>query len=160
MAENEARPRSLLMRFDPFAELQGLRALPPFGELFGGPSRWRGLAEDPGPRAGRLLPAIDISEDETRYVVTAELPGSRKEDVTLELHDNVLTLRGEKRNEREEKREHRRYVERSFGSFSRSFTLPANVDTDRISASFADGVLTVELPKIAEARSRTVDIRS
>jgi HSP20 family protein len=116
--------------------------------------------EESASRGGLVMPAIDISEDDDSYVVTAELAGATKDDVTLELHDNVLTLRGEKRNEREEKKEHSRYVERTYGTFSRSFTLPANADGDRISASFQDGVLTVTVPKTAEAKPRTVDIKA
>lgn len=107
-----------------------------------------------------MLPAIDLHEDDGSFVVTAELPGVRKEDVVVELENGVLTLRGEKRSEREEKKERRRYVERSYGAFSRSFTLPPNVDGDRIHADFADGVLTVTIPKSSETKPRTVDIKS
>lgn len=155
MAEKESRSPT---RWDPLAELEGLSSWSPLRELMRAP-RWSGLAEELGKR-GMPMPAIDITEDDDEYVVTAELPGSRKEDVTLELHEGVLTLRGEKRNEREEKKEQRRYVERSYGSFSRSFTLPPNVDPDRISASFKEGVLSITLPKTPEAKPRTVSIGS
>jgi HSP20 family protein len=155
MAEKESRSPT---RWDPLAELEGLSSWSPLRELMRAP-RWGGLAEELGKR-GMPMPAIDITEDDDEYVVTAELPGSRKEDVTLELHEGVLTLRGEKRNEREEKKEQRRYVERSYGSFSRSFTLPPNVDPDRISASFKEGVLSITLPKTPEAKPRTVSIGS
>ena len=100
-----------------------------------------------------------IVEDGDRYVVTIELPGTKKEDVTVEMSDRVLTIRGEKRNEREEKKEHSRWVERSYGSFSRSFTLPANAVGDRVKASFEDGVLTVHVPKSEEAKPRTISIK-
>jgi len=97
--------------------------------------------------------------DDDKYVITAEVPGAGKDDVTLEVHDNVLTLRGEKRSEREEKKEQVRYVERSYGSFSRSFTLPSNADANRVTADFKDGVLRVEVPKAAEAKPKVISIR-
>ena len=92
-----------------------------------------GLEDMWGP--GRFAPAVDITEDDDHYTVTAELPGAKKEDVTVELHEGMLTIRGEKKSEREEKDEQRRHVERRFGSFSRSFSLPANADADAIKAS-------------------------
>jgi HSP20 family protein len=111
--------------------------------------------------AGRLLaPSVDVTEDDANYIVTAELPGTKREDVTVELEDDVLTVRGEKRNEREEKKEKRRFVERSYGTFSRSFTLPANADPERVSASFKDGVLTVSIGKRPETKPRVVDIKA
>ena len=111
-------------------------------------------------RRGQLLPAIDVSEDDGNYVVTAELPGVKREDVNVELEEDVLTIRGEKRSEREEKKEKRRFVERSYGTFSRSFTLPANADPERVSAAFKDGVLTVTIGKRPEAKPRVVDIKA
>jgi HSP20 family protein len=80
--------------------------------------------------------------------------------VTVELEDDLLGIRGEKRNEREDKKEKRRLVERSYGAFSRSFTLPSNADPDRIDATFKDGVLTVTIAKRPEAKPRVVDIKS
>ncbi len=107
-----------------------------------------------------LLPAIDITEDDKHYVVTAELPGTKREDVTVELSEGVLTIRGEKKSEREEKSERRCYVERSFGSFSRAFTLPSDADADRIAAGFKDGVLTITIDKTPEQKARTVDVKA
>jgi HSP20 family protein len=103
---------------------------------------------------------VDISEDDGNYIVTAELPGTKREDVTVELEDDVLTIRGEKRNERDEKKEKRRIVERSYGTFSRSFTLPANADGEKVSAKFDNGVLTVTIAKRPETKPRVVDIKS
>ena len=146
-------------RRDPFAELAEWRPL--FGPLFG--REGRGLLDEIWGRSafGRALaPSVDISEDDGHYVVSAELPGTKREDVTVELQGDVLTIRGEKRNEREEKKEKRRFVERSYGTFSRSFTLPADADGERVSASFKDGVLTVTIAKRPEAKPRVVDIKS
>jgi len=154
----ESKERSVTRR-DPFAELAEWRPLwsPHFGR------EGRSLLDDIWGRsaAGRpLTPSVDISEDDGNYVVTAELPGTKREDVTVELEDDMLTIRGEKRNEREEKKEKRRFVERSYGTFSRSFTLPSNADAERVSASFKDGVLTVTIGKRPEAKPRVVDIKS
>ena len=87
-----------------------------------------------------------------------ELAGAKKEDVTVEAHDQVLTIRGEKSNERSDENEQRRYVERSFGTFSRSFTFPANADAESVKASFSDGVLTVEIAKREEAKPKTIAV--
>ena len=102
----------------------------------------------------------EIAEDESQYTVTAELPGVRKDDVHVEMSEGVLSIRGEKRSEREEKKEQRRYVERSYGTFSRSFTLPRDANPDRIDASFKDGVLTLTIPKSEEAKPRTINIKA
>ena len=158
MAERETRS---VTRRDPFEELDIFSGWNPFRELGLAPGRWTRLFGEPGSLAtrGRLAPSVDIAEDDDRYVVTAELPGSKKEDITVEMKDQVLTIRGEKRNEREEKKEHSRWVERSYGSFSRSFALPANADADRIKAEFREGVLTVEVPKAEEVKPRAISIK-
>ncbi|HTY19724.1 MAG TPA: Hsp20/alpha crystallin family protein [Myxococcota bacterium] len=111
-------------------------------------------------RAFRWSPACEVAENDGAYVVTVELAGAKREDVQLEIHDDVLSIRGEKKSEREEKGEKRHYVERSYGGFTRSFTLPANADADRIKASFKEGVLTVEIPKTEVAKPRVIDIKS
>lgn len=103
-------------------------------------------------------PPVDIIERENELVLTAELPGMRREDVEVELENNVLTIRGEKRAEHEEKGEERYIYERQFGEFTRSFTLPRTVDADRIRARFSDGVLTVTMPKVEESRGKRIDI--
>jgi HSP20 family protein len=123
-----------------------------FGRLFDEAFTERGAA--------RWSPACEIAENDGAYVVTVELPGAKREDVHLEIHENVISIRGEKKSEREEKSEKRHYVERSYGSFTRSFTLPANADADRIKASFKDGVLTVEIPKTEVAKPKVIDIKS
>jgi HSP20 family protein len=109
--------------------------------------------------SGGCAPAVDMSENDAAYVVTVELPGVKREDVSIEIAEDVLSIHGEKKSEREEKSERRHYVERSFGSFSRSFTLPAHVAADRIKASFRDGVLTIEIPKIEAKKPQVVDIK-
>ena len=82
----------------------------------------------------------------------------RKEDVHVDLQEGMLVIHGEKKSEREEKREHGRYVERSYGSFSRSFTLPSDADVDRLEASFKDGVLTIRVSRTEESKPRQIAI--
>lgn len=105
-----------------------------------------------------IAPAIDVTESEDAYTVTAELPGVKREDVQVELHEGVLTIRGEKRTEREGKDERTRWTERSFGSFCRAFTLPRDASHDRIQASFQDGVLTVRVAKSEASKPRSIQI--
>jgi HSP20 family protein len=138
----------------------------PFGDLgWWFPSVSRGsdadFLEEFWGRRGNLdfSPATDITEDDGRYIVTAELPGMKRSDISVDLHDGTLTIRGEKRSEREEKGEKRRYVERSFGSFARTFSLPGDADESKVEASFADGVLTVTIGKSEARKPRVIDVK-
>jgi HSP20 family protein len=106
----------------------------------------------------RWAPSIDIAESDQQYVVTVELAGANRDDVNVEVQDGVLTVRGEKRNEREERNEERRYIERTYGSFRRSFTLPANANGDDVRAQFRDGVLSIEIPKREEEKPKTIKV--
>jgi HSP20 family protein len=110
---------------------------------------------------GTWFPAVNVEETADELVLTAELPGMSHEDIELEVENNVLTISGEKRNEREETEERRYHLwERTYGSFQRSFTLPRTVDADSIEARFKDGVLHVHLPKMDEAKGRKISIRT
>ncbi len=101
---------------------------------------------------GQLTPRIDVSETDQAFEVQAELPGMEEKDVELLLQDHVLTIRGEKKFEKEEKRKNYHMVERQYGSFQRSFELPDIVDEAKIAARFDKGVLCVTLPKSAKAK--------
>lgn len=106
-------------------------------------------------------PAVNVEETKDALVLTAELPGMRIEDVEIEVENNVLSIRGEKKEEREEKEDRRYHVwERCYGSFERQFTLPRTVDTDKISAEFKDGILYIEMPKAPEAKSKRIAIKA
>lgn len=105
------------------------------------------------------MPAMDIRETEDALILEAELPGIDKSDVQLSLENNVLTLSGERKFEKDVEKESFHRIERAYGSFSRSFSLPRNVRTEDASASFDNGVLRVELPKVDEAKPRRVEIR-
>lgn len=138
--------------------------LEPWPSFFG-ESRFPRLLDEmfrewPAARGRGLAPALDVHEDEKQYAISVELPGVKKEDVQVELQEGTLTIRGEKSSEREEKKEQRRYTERSYGSFSRSFRLPTDADAEHLDASFRDGVLTITLPKTEEAKPRTIAIKS
>ncbi len=104
-------------------------------------------------------PAVDIAEQNDAYVVKVELPGVNKDDVKVTLENNVLTIRGEKKLEKEIKKEDYHRIERSYGSFNRSFTLPSTVKSDKIDASYKDGVLTITLPKAEEAKPKQIDVK-
>lgn len=107
-------------------------------------------------------PAVDLSEDDKAYKITAELPGLDAKDVDVSVSDGRLVLKGEKRQEKEEKDKNYYFSERTYGSFQRAFELPASVDRDKIAADFAKGVLTITLPKTAEAQkqSKKIEVKS
>lgn len=104
-------------------------------------------------------PAVDITENAERYTLNAELPGMSKEDVQVTLENNVLTIRGQKKANTEQKEGDVHRIERRYGSFERSFTLPATVDVNKIDAQYKDGVLTLTLPKAEEAKPRAIDVK-
>lgn len=103
-------------------------------------------------------PALDVFDDKDNFVVKAELPGMKKEDINLSLHDGVLTISGERKFERENKEGETFRSERYFGKFQRSVTLPAAVDANKVSASYKDGVLSVELAKAEEAKPKQIAV--
>jgi HSP20 family protein len=109
-----------------------------------------------------MAPAMDIAEKDKAYEVTAELPGLDERSIDVAVSDNVLTIKGEKKEEKEEKEKNYYLSERRYGAFQRSFQLPAGVDASKIEAQFAKGVLTVTLPKTAEAqkKQRKIDVKS
>jgi len=121
-----------------------------FDEFFG--ERHSGIVE------GSWTPAVDISETEIELVVRAELPGLSQDNIELNLQDNVLTLKGKKHQEKKEDEEKFHRVERSYGTFSRSFTLPVNVNQEAVTATFKNGVLVITLPKAEEATLKKIEI--
>lgn len=107
---------------------------------------------------GASLPSVDVAETENAYVITADMPGMDEKDIELSLSEDVLTIKGEKKEEREEKKKDYHLVERRYGAFNRSFRLPDGVDGEKIEASCDKGVLTVTLPKKAEKKAETKKI--
>jgi HSP20 family protein len=105
------------------------------------------------------VPAVDIYETDTlEVVIKAELPDVKKEDIGVTFENNILTLTGERKQDQTTRREQFQRVERRFGSFSRSFTLPASVDAGQIAASYKDGVLTIRLPRREEAKPKQINV--
>lgn len=141
-------------------------ALTPRRDIDGFETRLRRLFEEPFFETETVgwMPSVDVTEEEDELMLTAELPGVAPEDVDIELEGNVLTIHGEKKreHEREETKGERkvRVWERSYGEFSRSFTLPTSVDPEKVAAEFENGVLMVHLPKSVEARGRRIEVEA
>ncbi|MBM3324834.1 MAG: Hsp20/alpha crystallin family protein [Calditrichaeota bacterium] len=104
-------------------------------------------------------PAVDIAENDDNYQIVAELPGIRMDEVKISLENNVLTIRGEKRHEVTENKRNYRRIERCYGQFQRSFTLPSSVNAEEVKAEMDNGVLTITLPKAEEAKAREIPIK-
>jgi HSP20 family protein len=124
-----------------------------FDNFFTGlPERRRGLLE------GEWAPSVDIAETDNEVVITAELPGVKQDDVDITIADDVLTLKGEKKEEKEVKEKNYHRIERSYGSFQRSVSLPAGVQADKAKATYKDGVLHITVPKTEEAKPKQIKI--
>jgi HSP20 family protein len=120
--------------------------------------RFRGGVVDEG-QSSTWLPAVDIVEEADRFVVKVELPGVEKDNVRITLQDDVLTIRGEKKQGSEQKDKNFHRMERAYGLFQRSFTLPASVKCDKIEATYDKGVLSMDLPKVEEARPKEIEVK-
>jgi HSP20 family protein len=116
--------------------------------------RWNKSTGQPS----RWTPAVDLSENDQAFTLTAELPGFSKDDVQVELHDNRLTLKGERKHAGNVQEKHYYRVERVYGAFERSITLPVLVDADKVHATFKDGVLKLTLPKAEMAKPKSIGI--
>ena len=135
-------------------------------DRFGFPSLRRVFDSEPSWRPASSfsfsVPAIDMSEDEKVYKISAELPGIDAKDIDVSVSGGTLVLKGEKRQEKEEKDKNYHFSERAYGSFERSFPLPSSVDRDKVAADFSKGVLTITLPKTAAAQKpqKKIEIKS
>jgi HSP20 family protein len=146
-----------IVRWEPFRELSSLQTEmnrlfnTAFGDVQPGGA---------GNAARRWLPAMDLLETDQDFVLRADLPGMTESDVNIELEDNILTVSGERKTEHEGEREGFYRVERAFGSFSRSLTLPKGIDPEGVGASFRQGVLEVRVPKPEERKPRKISIEA
>lgn len=147
------------MRWEPFKDLLSLQDR--MNQLFE-ESLARGTAKQTDERPAQWSPAVDILETEAEIILMAEVPGVDLEAIELQIHDNVLTFRGERLIENAVKKEHYFRIERAYGTFSRSFTLPSTIDQERVEAKLKDGILDVRMPKRTQGgsgRSITVEVK-
>lgn len=141
-----------IVRWRPFSELEQLRSQMDrlFDDFFGSATELESLT--PG------FPLVDIKETKDDFIITAEVPGMSKDDIKISLSNNTLTIKGEKKQEKKEEDHNYHRIERRFGSFSRSFTLDAPVEADKIKATCKDGILTIVLPKKEESKPKEIPI--
>jgi len=144
-----------LVRWDPFSEIDSL-----FNRMMPHAARGPRLSlEDNGGLTVEWSPSADISETDKEYLIRAELPGLKKDDVKLTLGDGVITIEGERKQQKEERNEKFHRVESFYGSFSRSFALPENVNSELVRSEMKDGVLTVHIPKTEHHTPKQIAIQ-
>ena len=141
--------------FEPFASFR--QEMDKLFDDFFAPAR--GAAAPSGNGGGIIRPSIEMKEDDKAYHVTAELPGLDMKDIAIDMRENTLSISGEKKSEKTETRDQTHYTERSYGRFERVVALPEEVDTDKVDASFKNGVLTINLPKNPKAQEKTRHIQ-
>ena len=146
---------SSIIRWEPFREISTLRDR--MDRLFDDFSRGWGLVE--GLATGLWNPPVDVYETGESIVLKADLPDLTENDVDVSVQGNTLTIRGERQHEKEVKEKDYRRMERSYGAFARSFTLPGTVDPDKVEAGFSHGVLTVTLPKREESKPKPIKVK-
>ncbi|TKS59902.1 MAG: heat-shock protein Hsp20 [Nitrospira sp.] len=144
-----------LVRWDPFRELEDMSER--LNRVFTRPASRTGGKEHL--IVADWVPTVDISETDGEYLIKAELPDVKKEDVKVTVEDGVLTLQGERLREKEEKGKKYHRVERSYGSFLRSFTLPESVDESGVKAEYKDGLLNLHLPKTEKVKPKAIDVK-
>ncbi|HAV10920.1 MAG TPA: molecular chaperone [Dehalococcoidia bacterium] len=157
MAIEKKRPERDLAVWQPFREMEEMGRR--FEDFFGRPflpSLWRHFASE----EMAWLPAIDVLEKEDKFIVKVELPGVKKEDIDVSIAGDMLTISGEKQAESEVKKKGYYYRESSYGSFSRSITMPPTVDASKIESSYDTGVLEITLPKAVDVKPKKVAIAS
>jgi HSP20 family protein len=144
-----------LIKWDPFRELEDVSSR--LNRIFGRPLARTGQDNEMLATAD-WMPSVDISETDAAYLIKGEIPGVRKEDVKVTLQDGILTIQGERKQEKEEKNKKFHRVECSYGNFVRSFRVPDDADESAAKAEFKDGMLNVTLPKSAKAKPKSVDV--
>ena len=145
-----------LVRWDPFRELEEVSDR--LNRMFARPAT-RTVNGKETMIVADWTPSVDISETEGEYQIKAEIPDVKKEDVKVTLEDGVLTIQGERKQEKEEKGKKYHRIERSYGSFVRTFSLPDVIDEDKVKAEFKDGVLILHLPKSEKAKPKGIEVK-
>ena len=143
-----------IVKYDPFRDLRSLQE--EVNRLFS--TNFTRAFGDEGIGRGAWAPSVDIYENKDQIVLEAELPGMKQEDFDLSVENNVITLRGERKFEKTDESDNYHRVERSYGAFARSFTLPQSVSADDARAEYSNGVLRVTLPKREETRARRIEV--
>ncbi len=146
-----------LTRWDPLKEMEELQNR--LSGLFGRAPVRRKNGEQESITVAEWAPLVDITEDDKEYLIKAELPEVKKEDVKVAVENGVLTISGERKSEKEEKNRKYHRIERAYGSFERSFSVPDDADADKVNAEFKDGVLKVHLPKSERAKPKQIEVR-
>lgn len=146
-----------LSRFSSWKELEEMEKR--LSTIFGRSSATGSGEKKEAMAVAEWSPLVDISEDEKEYVVKAEIPEMKKEDIKINVHDDVMSISGERKYEKEEKGKKYHRVERAYGSFMRSFTLPEDADGSKVSAEYKDGVLKVHLPKSEKAKPKAIEVK-
>ena len=146
-----------LTKWDPFRDVENV--IDRYAQSMSLPMRMRHGQDSLLQGDGDWSPRVDISETDKHFLIKAEVPGVKREDVSISVSEGVLTLRGERKEEKEDTGEKFHRVERYYGAFSRSFTLPQNVDENQIEASFNDGLLTLQLPKKPAEKPKAIEVK-
>jgi HSP20 family protein len=144
-----------LVRWNPYRELEEMQNR--LNRLFGDSSLER--TGDDGMSLSGWMPAVDVEETDSEYLIKADLPDVKKENVKVELLDGTLTIQGERRQEKEEKGKKFHKVEREYGAFMRRFALPREIDGAKVQAEFKNGVLNVHVPKSPTATPKAIDVK-
>ncbi len=142
-----------LTKWDPFREMEDVF------DRYNKALSWPRLGASEIMTGGDWAPRVDIAETEKEFIIKAEVPEVKKDEVKISVDNGILSIRGERKQEKEEKGKKFHRVERYYGSFTRSFTLPDNVDETKIEASFKDGMLNIQIPKNEKSKPKAIDVK-
>ena len=142
-----------LTKWDPFRQMEDVF------DRYSKALSWPRLGGQEIMTGGDWAPRVDISETEKEFTIKAEIPDVKKDEVKISVDNGVLSIQGERKQEKEEKGKKFHRVERYYGSFTRSFTLPDNVDETKIEASFKDGMLNIQIPKSEKSKPKAIDVK-
>ena len=146
-----------LTQLDPFRGMENLQNH--LATLFGRAQVRRQDGQEESMTVAEWAPLVDISEDDKEYLIKAELPGLKKDDVHISVEKGVLTITGERKFEKEEKDKKHHRVERAYGSFVRTFIVPDDAEADKVAAKFQDGLLTIHIPKSEKAKPKQIEVK-
>ena len=146
-----------IIRWDPFRELDDLQNR--LSTMFGRAPVKKEVERQEALRVAEWAPLVDITEDAKEYLIKAELPDIKKEEVKINVQNDVLSISGERKYEKEEKDKKFHRIERAYGSFLRSFTIPEDADPEKVSAEFENGLLRVHIPKTERSKPKSIEVK-